>query len=785
MDMAGKKQKSVTDKRSELAHLQVIDQLEVGPVKVEKNRLVAPYTVYNNGKKDSIDLIYKYEEDVFFPDEGVSESIANMVAAQVAMNYGLFCSRIVFHGLFDSQDRRFIREMTENTSREIYVMKLLMDNPFLIREKIDIPVVVSDKYTQATISFEAGKNDKDISPWKFWEHQQDQYAVLSSGGKDSLLSYGLLEEMGKQAHPIFVNESGRHWFTALNSYRYFKDRTKNTVRVWTNADRVFNWMLRHLPFIRQDFQNVRSDEYPIRLWTVAVFLFGAIPLMHKRRIGRLIIGDEFDTTVRAAYKGIPHYSGLYDQSKYFDSALTRYFLAKGWAIAQFSLLRPLSEMLILKILAKRYPHLHEHQVSCHSAHVEDDRVYPCGNCEKCRRIVGMLTAIDVDPANCGYTRDQVNRSLESLVRNGVHQESEGQDHLLYLLKKKKKIKTQSVFEERPEIMNMRFDPECAPFDYLPVDLRKPLYGIFMKYSLGALKRKGKKWHKIDINNDPDLIKPFPFEAGLMLNKQRSEDKMSSNYVLGEMTWPEAEAYLKKVDVALLPVGAIEQHGPHLPLDTDSFDADYLARQVAQACSDPKPIVLPPIAYGVSYHHDDFKGTFSINNDTLSRLIYEIGLSAAHNGIKKLVIINGHGGNGPSLNFAAQMINRDAHIFVSVDSGETSDVDIYSFVETQNDVHAGEFETSTSLAIRPELVQMDKADPSIPKFSSRYLNFTSKRGVSWYAYTKKISSTGVMGDPTKASAEKGRKMWQIMVAHLVAFVEDLKHLSIEEIHQKRY
>ncbi|TFG94626.1 MAG: creatininase family protein, partial [Calditrichales bacterium] len=410
MNAGAEKQKTITDRRKELAHLQIIDRLEVGPVKVEPNRLVAPYTVFANGKQDTIELIYKYEEDVFNPGDGNSETIANMVAAQVAMNYGLFCNRIVFRGVFDSQDRRFIRDMTENTSREIYVMKLLMPNPFLIKEKIDIPTVVSDKYTQATISFEAGKNGKESNPWKFWENSQEEYAILSSGGKDSLLSYGVLEEAGKQVHPIFINESGRHWFTALNAYRYFKETSKNTGRVWTNADRVFAWMLRHFPFIRQDFQNVRSDDYPIRLWTVAVFLFGAVPLLYKRKIGRLVIGDEYDSTSRGVYQGISHYSGLYDQSRYFDSALTRYFMAKGWSIVQFSILRPLSEMLILKILAKRYPHLHEHQVSCHAAHAKDDRIYPCGNCEKCRRIVGMLTAIGIDPARCGYSPEKIDHS---------------------------------------------------------------------------------------------------------------------------------------------------------------------------------------------------------------------------------------------------------------------------------------------------------------------------------------------------------------------------------------
>jgi len=107
------------------------------------------------------------------------------------------------------------------------------------------------------------------------------------------------------------------------------------------------------------------------------------------------------------------------------------------------------------------------------------------------------------------------------------------------------------------------------------------------------------------------------------------------------------------------------------------------------------------------------------------------------------------------------------------------------IETPNDVHAGEFETSTALVTRPHLVQMDKARSAVPAFSSRYLNFTSKRGISWYAHTKRLSESGIMGDPTKASIEKGKKMWQIMIAHLVAFVEDLKSMTLEEIHQRRY
>jgi creatinine amidohydrolase/Fe(II)-dependent formamide hydrolase-like protein len=113
------------------------------------------------------------------------------------------------------------------------------------------------------------------------------------------------------------------------------------------------------------------------------------------------------------------------------------------------------------------------------------------------------------------------------------------------------------------------------------------------------------------------------------------------------------------------------------------------------------------------------------------------------------------------------------------------VDIYAIIETPNDIHAGEIETSTSLAVRPHLVKMDQASKKIPRFSSRYLNFTSRRNIPWYVYTKRLSQTGVIGDPTKASAEKGERIWQIMIAHLVALVEDLKSLTLEEIYQKKY
>ena len=773
----------------ELQILKVFDKLIVGPVKLEKNRLIMPYSIQSNQNSDTFELIYKYEENVFDPKNKNDLNLAAMIGAQVALNYGLFFDQIHFENAFDKYDQNFLKEMMDNTSREIYVKKFLEPNPFLTGEVVNLPVIKANSYSNATLHF-LEKKTFNSNKEERWPINKSNVAVLSSGGKDSLLSFGLLNELKYNTYPIYINESGRHWYTALNAYRFSKESNKNTCRVWTNSDRIFSWMLRHLSFIRKDFASIRSDEYPIRLWTVAVFLFGAIPIMLKKGISRLVIGDEFDTTRKLNFQGIPHYDGLYDQSRYFDNALTRYFMRKGWQINQFSILRPLSELLIQKILIERYPELQKHQVSCHATHIKNNYVHPCGSCEKCSRIMGMLNAIGADPQKCGYSQNQIINNLQNIFKKDFHQESAGVKQMLYLLSEKGLIDSgknkKSKLIQHEEILKVRIDPERSPFSDIPVEFRQPLIKIFLKHAKGSIKKKGRIWQEFNLLNDKKAIhEPYIFESTKSQSGKTNVIDKKRNFILGELTWTEASDRFKEVDIALLPVGALEQHGPHLPLDTDAFDAGYLAEKVAEACTNPKPLVLPLISYGVSYHHEDFPGTISINNDTLTKIVYDIGMSAAHNGITKLVIINGHGGNIPSLKFAAQMINRDAHIFTTVDSGDTSDVDLEKLCETPNDVHAGEIETSTSLAIRPELVNMSKAKKFVPKFSSHYLDFTTNRSVEWFARTLKISPTGILGDPTKASAEKGKKMWEVMIKNLVELVEHLKSLTLNEIYEKRY
>ncbi len=493
----------------------VLKRLSIHDIKIKPRQVTAAYTLtYPDGEEQSTRLIYSYQEKLFNPNSAADINLASLMAAQVALNYGLFCQELEFHGLFSKADKRFLLDMLENTSREILTNKLLSDNEFLLKPFDELKVEKQERYTQAEVMF----SDSDRNSGAFVETAVktdiNKYAILSSGGKDSLLSYGMIKEFG-QPYPVFVNESGRHWFTAVNSYRHYLDKEPNTAKVWCNSDRVFNWMLKHLSFIRKDYASIRADIYPVRLWTVAVFLFGVLPFALKRGMGNIIIGDEYDTTEKGVSNGITHYCGLYDQSKYFDNALTRFFSEKKWEIYQYSMLRSLSEILIMKVLLKRYPHLQRHQMSCHAAHEKDHRMYPCGNCEKCRRIIGMISALGENPENCGYSHEQIKVALQKLPAKKVKQIGTDAAQLFYLLLKKGLIEDngwiRKMAKENPQVMKLRFDKHRSNLEDLPNHVRKPLFEIYTKYADGAMERIDRKWHDIEVTDEFLFKKPYKFE----------------------------------------------------------------------------------------------------------------------------------------------------------------------------------------------------------------------------------------------------------------------------------
>ena len=422
-----------------------------------------------------------------------------MMLAQVALNYGLFCKRIILEGVFDRADRHFLSRMLENTSREILTNKLLIDNPFIKPAFQNLEIAPQKRYTQATLVFENVKGHVPHKETNYPKPDYSHYAILSSGGKDSLLTYGLVRELGV-AHPVFINEAGRHWFTAVNAYRYFRETEPNTVKPWCNSDRIYNWMLKHFEFIREDYSGIPADMYPIRLWTVAVFLFGVLPIALKKGVGNVLIGNEYDSTIRGRTKGISHYAGLYDQSWYFDNTLTKYYRKKGWLLRQYSCLRSTSELLIMKILINRYPELQKHQVSCHAAHEGSGRMLPCGKCEKCRRIIGMMIALDADPRRCGYTDQQIERGLQQLALHPIKQIDSDAGHLYYLLLQKgalpRNLHTQKLARPHPEILKLRFDAVRSRLGDLPDPVREPLFQILDKEAHGSVIKRGRAWKPV-------------------------------------------------------------------------------------------------------------------------------------------------------------------------------------------------------------------------------------------------------------------------------------------------
>jgi hypothetical protein len=182
--------------------------------------------------------------------------------------------------------------------------------------------------------------------------------------------------------------------------------------------------------------------------------------------------------------------------------------------------------LIEKILVERYPELQSNQVSCHATHQVGDRIHPCGRCEKCRRIVGMLMALDADPKKCGYSHEQIDRCMVTLPNKDIHQGTWEAEHLAFLLGERRLIEGSSIGsvrgKQRPEIMKLRFDNERSCLEEIPVDLREPLYRLCLEHADGAVKKTNHEWVEFDLLNDADIHTPYTFESPPEVPDERTD-----------------------------------------------------------------------------------------------------------------------------------------------------------------------------------------------------------------------------------------------------------------------
>ncbi len=238
----------------------------------------------------------------------------------------------------------------------------------------------------------------------------------------------------------------------------------------------------------------------------------------------------------------------------------------------------------------------------------------------------------------------------------------------------------------------------------------------------------------------------------------------------EYTWDEIQNLLDKIKAVILPIGSCEQHSLHLPLGMDSFSAIKLSEKIAKALEE-EVLVLPPILYGVSPHHMNFPGTITLSSDTLINIVLDIARSLKHHGVNKLIIINGHGGNTAPLTIALRKIREEVGIeVVLINPWELISDVIMDTLESTVWGHACEFETSEALVIIPNMVRVNKIKkPKIKEQKAPYMTIWEKVKVLWPWNTDELTDTGSIGDPTKASREKGEKLFNAMFERTLEFI----------------
>lgn len=219
----------------------------------------------------------------------------------------------------------------------------------------------------------------------------------------------------------------------------------------------------------------------------------------------------------------------------------------------------------------------------------------------------------------------------------------------------------------------------------------------------------------------------------------------------ENTFREIEA--ARPDVAVLPVGALEQHSIHMPMGTDFILAGEVARRVAARL--PNAYLLPAMPFANSQEHQDFAGTVWIRPSTLAAVVQDICMALRHHGIKKIVVVNGHGGNW-ILKPAVREVNLNHRDMKVIFAGAGA---LASGVGTEEELHAGESECSRLLAVAPHLVKDERAD-CVPEEGREFLDYVGVR---------KVSPNGVWGRATRATKEKGEKTLAEGVERMVAYI----------------
>jgi creatinine amidohydrolase len=258
---------------------------------------------------------------------------------------------------------------------------------------------------------------------------------------------------------------------------------------------------------------------------------------------------------------------------------------------------------------------------------------------------------------------------------------------------------------------------------------------------------------------------------------------------GDLTTEDFDGLDPERTVALLPIAATEQHGPHLPLSTDADIAEGLVEAALGRLGDGvEVLVMPMLAVGLSPEHGDFAGTLTLEPETLLAAICEIGVGVEAAGLGKLALFNSHGGQSRLLDIAAQRLRRDVDILaVAINGYRLWRADeIFPEAEVRHGIHAGAVETSIMLHLKPELVRRDRLAAHVSlsaDMEKDYARLTpfGRIGFGWQA--QDLNESGACGDATLASADAGRTLVDQAGATLAELLGEIARLPLDTLKEK--
>jgi len=449
-----------------------------------------------DGDESAFFIMLKYQENVkigYLP-------LLRLAFAIPLLNYGLFSKKFELAFPISKIDENLLNQLNIVFSKDIFVNKILRRRANYILPNFlpkNEEVKLEDANPKAKITSSAVHNDQVISSYM----DKNSCGILSSGGKESLLTYGLLKEIGCKTYPLYVNESGGHWRTAIPAYRYHKRIDDKTQRVWTNIDRFYVFMLDNLKFIRPDHRKVWADTYPIRLCIFPFYVFLLLPIFADKCIGNLLIGSEFDDLRSTPeYLGIKHYYGVYDQHQDYDFIMNNWYSKRMPRLVQWSAVRNTSGLIVEKILVKRYPDIAKYQRSCHSCHFERNNIVPCGKCSKCMGVLLFLLANKTNPQIMNFKKDDIDKFPKRVDTKNLRLDEDEKNQSFYIIGKKDNIpKVKPV----AHVEKIHIYKDNCDISFIPKHLRENLLEIIKKYTTGFCKLENEDWVSVnesDINS---------------------------------------------------------------------------------------------------------------------------------------------------------------------------------------------------------------------------------------------------------------------------------------------